>query len=94
MIVALVVVSPIPLAGRAFLIRTVLACLLACETTIGQHIQHLSNAIAQEKVERQQSFAEVQTQINDLRAAFDAFTIAPVQRFPAGRSDEIVTARF
>ena len=60
------------------------------ETTIAQHIQCLNKAIAQEKM----AMYRRSTQINKLRAVFDALTAAPVQSLRVGRSEETIIDGF
>ena len=61
------------------------------ESTIALQLQPLSHAIAQERIERVQAISNVQAQIADLRATFDAFSInqSPVHR-REDRGDEVV----
>ena len=47
------------------------------ESTIALQLQPLNHAIAQERIERVEAISDMQTQISDLRAAFDAFGTNP-----------------
>ena len=65
------------------------------ESTIVLQLQPLNHAIAQERIERVEAISDIQTQISDLRAAFDAFSTNP----PPGHrreegGDEIVIGGF
>ena len=66
------------------------------ETTIAHHIQLLSTAIAQERVEGVQAITDIQYQISELRAAFDTLsaTPAPTQYPREARSEEVVIGGF
>ena len=62
------------------------------ESTIAHHVQHLSAAIIQERIERVQAIANIQVQIFELRAAFDALSTntVPAQHLRESRSNEVV----
>ena len=66
------------------------------ETTIAHHVQPLSTAIAQERIERVQAIARTQDQVSELRAAFGALSTnaVPAQHPRGSRSEEIVIGGF
>ena len=66
------------------------------EAAIAQHCQPLTAAIAQERTTRTQAISEVQSQISDLRLAFEAFSAnsASPPRDGGTRTNEIVIGGF
>ena len=66
------------------------------EAVIAQHCQPLTAAIAQERTTRTQAISEVQSQISDLRLAFEAFSAnsASPPRDGGTRTNEIVIGGF
>ena len=77
------------------------ACLHKVEATqiiqsiIISQIQPLNNAISQERIERVHVISDMQTQIGDLRATFDLFSVnqVPMQR-REDRGDEVIICGF
>ena len=65
------------------------------ESTIALQLQPLNHAINQARIERVKAISDMQTQISDLRATFDAFTrnISPGHRREED-GDEIVIGNF
>ena len=64
------------------------------ENAIARHIQPLKSTIVQERVARTQAISFIQTEIAELRMAFDAFSTNPSRHSWETPSDEVVVGGF